>query len=120
MKNSLKETVITLALVSVAVLLLNPFDFWMPDVMVICMLASVLALFGLFAIFILRERVVDERDKQHQSLAGRNAFLIGSGIITLGIVVQGYEHSVDPWLVVALVSMVFAKLITRHWSDRNL
>ena len=120
MKNNLKETIVTVALIVVAILLLNPFHFWMPDMMVMSMLAITLALFGIFASFILRERSVDEREDQHKSLAGRNAFLAGSGILTLGIVVQGYTHTVDPWLVFTLIGMVTVKLITRHWSDKNL
>lgn len=120
MKNNLKETIVTVALIAVAILLLNPLHFWMPDMMVMSMLAITLALFGIFASFILRERSVDEREDQHKSLAGRNAFLAGSGILTLGIVVQGYTHTVDPWLVFTLIGMVAVKLITRHWSDKNL
>jgi hypothetical protein len=120
MKNNLKETIVTVALIAVAILLLNPFHFWMPDMMVMSMLAITLALFGIFASFILRERSVDEREDQHKSLAGRNAFLAGSGILTLGIVIQGYTHAVDPWLVFTLIGMVAVKLITRHWSDKNL
>jgi len=120
MKNNLKETVVTVALIATAILLLNPFHFWMPDMMVMGMLAVALALFGIFASFILRERSADERDDQHKSLAGRNAFLAGSGILTLGIAVQGYTHTVDPWLVLALIGMVMVKIATRHWSDRNL
>lgn len=120
MKNNIKESIVTVALIAIAILLLNPFHFWMPDMIVMCMLAVVLALFGLFASFILREKSADERDEQHKSLAGRNAFLAGSGILTLGIVVQGYTHTVDPWLVITLIVMIAVKLITRHWSDRNL
>lgn len=120
MKNNLKETIVTVALIAVAILLLNPFHFWMPDMMVMSMLAITLALFGIFASFILRERSVDEREDQHKSLAGRNAFLAGSGILTLGIVLQGYTHTVDPWLVFTLIGMVAVKLVTRHWSDKNL
>lgn len=118
MKNNFKETVVTTAMIVIAILLLNPFHFWMPDMMVICMLAGALALFGVFASFILREKSVDEREDQHKSLAGRNAFLVGSGILMFGIVVQGYTHTVDPWLVVALIAMVLTKLATRHWSDK--
>lgn len=120
MKNNFKETIVTIALVALAVLLLNPFHFWMPDMVVICMLAVLLGLFGIFASFILREKVVDERDSQHRTLAGRNAFLAGSGVLTLGIVIQGYVHTVDPWLVVALIVMVIVKIGTRMWSDKNL
>ncbi len=120
MKNNHKEISSTIALVVVAILLLNPFHFWMPDMVVICMLASILALFGLFASFVLRETVIDERDSQHRTLAGRNAFLAGSGVLTVAIVVQGYTHSVDPWIVSALIVMVVVKIGSRIWSDKNL
>ncbi len=120
MKNNLKEIIVTVGLIVIAVLLLNPFGFWMPDMMVICMLAIALGLFGIFASFILRETVVDERDSQHRRLAGRNAFLAGAGVLTLGIVAQGYSHTVDPWLVGALIVMVVVKIGSRVWSDRNL
>jgi hypothetical protein len=120
MKNNLKETIVTLSLIIIAVLLLNPFHFWMPDMMVMCLLAITLGLFAVFASFVLRETVVDERENQHRTLAGRNAFLAGAGVITLGVVVQGYTHSVDPWLVVSLVVMIVVKIGTRIWSDKNL
>lgn len=120
MKNNLKETIVTIALISIAILLLNPFHFWMPDMMVICMLATALVLFGIFASYILREESVDEREAQHKSLAGRSAFLAGAGVLMLGIVIQGYTHTVDPWLVIALIVMIITKIATLHWSDKNL
>jgi hypothetical protein len=119
MKNNIKETIVTLGLIVIAVLLLNPFHFWMPDMMVMSMLAIALVHFGVFASFILREKAVDERDDQHKALAGRNAFLAGSATLILGIV-QGYSHAVDEWLVVALIVMILTKIGTRKWSDRNL
>lgn len=120
MKNNLKEIIVTLCLIVLAILLLNPFHFWMPDMMVVCMLAITLGLFALFASFIIRENTFDERENQHRALAGRNAFLGGAGLLTLGIVVQGYTHTVDPWLVLALIAMIVVKIATRIWSDRNL
>jgi predicted Kef-type K+ transport protein len=85
-----------------------------------CILAIILAVFALFASFVLRENKYDEREEGHRALAGRNAFLVGAGILTLGIVVQGYTHIVDPWLVIALIAMIVVKIITRIWSDKNL
>jgi hypothetical protein len=120
MNNNLHEVIVTVALVAIAVLLLNPFHFWMPDMVVLCMLAFTLGIFGIYASFILREDMADERDSQHRTLAGRNAFLAGSGVLTLGIVYQGYIHTVDPWLVIALVVMVLVKIASRRWSDQNL
>jgi len=84
------------------------------------MLATLLVLFGIFASFILKEKVFDERDDLNRSLAGRNAFLAGATVIILGIAIQGYSHSLDPWLVVALMVMVISKITTRIWSDKNL
>lgn len=120
MRNNLLESFVAICLVALAILLLNPFQFWMPDMMVMVMLAVTLGLFGIFASFILRERVADERDGQHRTLAGRNAFLAGSGVLTLAIVVQGYTHSVEPWLVVTLITMIIVKILTRVWSDKHL
>ncbi len=120
MKNNLKETIVTVCLIVIAILLLNPFNFWMPDMMVVGMLAVALVLFAMFASFILREKIVDERDMLHRTLAGRNAFLVGSAILMLGIIIQGYNHSVEPFLVITLIAMVVVKIGTRIWSDRNL
>jgi len=120
MKNNLIETIVTICLIFIAILLLNPFHFWMPDMIVIVLLAFALVLFGIFASFILREKIFDERDSLHRTLAGRNAFLAGSTILMLGIIIQGYFHSVDPWLVVALIVMIIVKIATRIWSDKNL
>jgi len=120
MKNNLKETIVTVCLIGLSVLILNPFHFWMPDMMVMCILAVTLGLFALFASFVLRENKLDEREEGHRALAGRNAFLAGAGLLTLGIVFQGYSHTVDPWLVLALVVMIVVKIATRMWSDKNL
>lgn len=120
MKNNIIEVLVTLLLIAIAVLLLNPFHFWMPDMLVMCMLAFALALFGVFASFIIREKMADERDNVHRALAGRNAFLAGSALLMLGIVIQGYTHAVDAWLVITLVAMILVKLATRIWSDNNL
>lgn len=120
MKNNMKEIITTICLIAIVILLLNPFHFWMPDMMVMGILATALVLFGIFASFILREKTFDERDSMHRTLAGRNAFLSGSAVLMLGIIIQGYTHSVDSWLVFALVVMIVVKIFTRIWSDRNL
>lgn len=117
---TIKEIIISLILIVLAILLLNPFNFWMPDMMVVAILACAFVFFGIFASFILREKSYDERDESHRTLAGRNAFLSGSAVLMLGIVVEGYTHSVDQWLVIALIVMIVTKIFTRIYSDRNL
>ena len=116
----LQELIAPSILIVLAILLLNPFHFWMPDMMVMGMLAALLVFFGVFTSFILKEKAFDERDDINRSLAGRNAFLAGSAVLMLAIVIQGYEHAIDPWVVIALIVMIIVKIATRFWSDKNL
>ncbi len=120
MKNNLKETIVIVCLVVVAILLLNPFNFWMPSIMVMSMLLVALVLFGIFTSFILREKNLDEREGAHRTLAGRNAFLAGSATLLIAICVQELSSNLDPWIVIAFLAMILAKVTTRIWSDKNL
>ncbi len=121
MKNNLKiEVVISLILIVLTILLLNPFHLWMPDMLHMMMLALTLVMFAFFAIFILREKVEDEREVVHRMLSGRVAFLTGSALLTIGIVAQSLQDSVDVWLVIVLVAMVLSKIVTRIYSDTRL
>ena len=119
--NHIQEVVVGGVLVLLAVLLLNPFHFWMPDMMHVVVCVLILAVFALFAIFMLRENVGDEREAIHRMLAGRVAFLTGAAILTFGIVYQELASDVlDGWLVGALVVMVLSKLMTRIYCDWRL
>jgi len=120
MKNNLKmEIGISLILVILTILLLNPFHFWMPNMMHMLVLGITLVVFALFAIFIVREKAQDEREAAHRMLSGRVAFLTGSTLLTIAIVVQSLNDTIDVWLVIVLVAMVISKLITRIYSDNR-
>ncbi|MBI3573155.1 MAG: hypothetical protein HY092_03075 [Candidatus Kerfeldbacteria bacterium] len=69
--------------------------------------AAFIALFGLAW----RERPRDEREEYHRALAGRLAFLAGSGALVTAIIVQSLQHRLDSWLVVALATMLLAKVV---------
>ncbi len=84
------------------------------------MLGITLVVFAFFAVFVLREKVGDEREAAHRMLSGRVAFLIGSALLTVAIVTQSFQDSVDTWLVVVLVAMVLSKLVTRIYGDKRL
>lgn len=121
MKNNFNiEMISTAVLIALTILLLNPFDFWMPDMLLMATLTFTLVTFAAFATFILRESMGDEREVLHRMLAGRVAFLTGSAVLTIGIVFQALSHSVDVWLVITLVVMVLSKLIVRVYSDKKL
>ena len=93
------------------VLLLNPFDFWMPSALLMLLVAGLVAIFVLFVSFIWRENAEDERESLHKSMAGRAAFLAGASVLVAAIVVQSFSHTLDPWLVIALGVMILTKIV---------
>jgi hypothetical protein len=121
MKNNFKvEVAVSFVLVALSIFLLNPFSFWMPNMMHVLMLGIILVAFAFFAVFILREKVQDEREASHRQLSGRVAFLTGSALLTVGIIIQSVTDMVDVWLVITLVAMVLSKIVTRIYSDSRL
>ena len=111
-KNSFSdEIIISLIMVVLLLLLINPFDFWMPTMLAICYMLVLFILFAMFVGVIWKEHTADEREALHRDLAGRIAFLVGSGVLLIGISVQYFEyHRIDMWLVITLVTMVVAKI----------
>ncbi len=112
MKNNLlQEVSISGILIILLVLLLNPFGFWMPTALLMMMVLGLVVVFTLFASFVWRENHKDEREGLHKMMAGRIAFLVGTALLTLGIIVQSFNHNLDPWLAFVLAGMVVAKII---------
>jgi len=112
MKNNfLQEISISGILIILLVLFLNPFGFWMPPTLLMMMVLGLVVVFALFASFVWRENHRDEREGLHKMMAGRIAFLVGTALLTLGIIVQSFNHELDSWLVFTLAGMIVAKAI---------
>ena len=120
MKNNLSEVFISIVLIVLLALFLNPFSWFMPSMLVMTLLAVLLIAFFIFAAFVWREKAGDEREQTHQMLAGRVAFLVGSGVLVLGIIIQEYQHALDPWLVYTLGAMILAKVGTLLYGRKKL
>ena len=116
----LKENITACILVALVIGLANPFHLWMPSMAHFVMLAGAFAAFAAYAVFILREKALDERDDAHRMIAGRSAFLAGAGVLLLGIFVQSGHHEIDLWLVYSLAAMIFAKFTARWYSDSQM
>jgi len=107
----MQEVSISGILIVLLVLFLNPLGFWMPTALLMMMVLGLVVVFSLFASFVWRENHRDEREGLHKMMAGRIAFLIGMALLTLGIIVQSFNHELDPWLVFILAGMIVAKVI---------
>jgi len=105
------ELTIGVVFAALLVLFLDPFMYFMSDSVEYMIIAGFVIAAALFLVFVWRERAHDEREELHLYLASRWAYLIGAAVLSVAVVVEKYSYgSVDPWLVVALGFMVFAKL----------
>ena len=120
MQTTLKETIAAIILLVLLLLIINPYHLWMPTMIHMMVVTSLLLVFGFFASIILREQAHDEREGTHRMYAGRAAFLVGSLLLIAGIIYQSLTHDLDSWLPIVLVMMVIAKIGTRFYTDRYL
>ncbi len=113
MKNNstVGEIILSLLLLALAILFCNPFQaLWMPTMFMSSVVFIFLVCFVVFAAFVWKEQARDEREEEHRLRAGRVGFLIGIGLLVVGIVWQTLEHRLDSWLLIVLAAMVLAKL----------
>ncbi len=115
------ELALSLVVMGLLVLSLNPFhEWWMPPMAALTISCVITITFLFFAVFFWKERAQDEREEHHRHLAGRLAFLVGSAILVLGIVVETWRmHAVNPWLLLALAGMVLAKIFARFYYQET-
>lgn len=110
------ETISAIGILGIAILFLNPGHLTMPDTMVSMLIVGLILSFLTFAAFLFREKSSDERESVHILTAGRISYLVGVGVLIVGIILQALKHEIDPWLVISLCAMVFSKLLSRIYS----
>jgi amino acid transporter len=110
------ETISATLILGIVILFLNPGHLAMPDTIVSMLIVALIVSFLTFAAYLLREKSSDERDAIHILTAGRISYLVGVGVLIIGIILQALKHEIDPWLVIALCAMVFSKLLSRIYS----
>ncbi len=111
-----KEILIGIIIILLLLLVLNPGDIWMPTLVQMTCSTILLGTFAIFSFFVWKEKATDEREQQHRLIAGRFAFIIGSGILVIALFAQSITHTVDPWIVVALAAMIISKSIGSIWA----
>ncbi len=114
------EYVVQVCFLLLLALFLNPFDWWMPTMLVTTMVCVLFVVFVIFGIFIWKEKPIDEREQMHRMFAGRVAFLSGAGILVCGIIVQEMNGSLDRWLVYSLATMIITKAAALRYSTHKL
>lgn len=113
------ETIVTIALLVVLVWFINPFDFWMTDMFHMTLLGLAVAFFAIFAMFLWKESVTDERERLHRFIGARFAYTVAGTLLLIGTISQALSHEIDLWLPSTLAAMVFAKIVGRWYASRQ-
>lgn len=115
-KETLIEITISGIFIILLILLLNPFNFWMPSAIQMTLLALIVIVFAGFASLVWHEKAQDEREEYHKMIAGRVGYLLGTAVLVAGIIFQAFSHMLDPWLVGALGVMVIGKILAMIYT----
>jgi hypothetical protein len=108
---SIVQLLISGVFVFLLLILLNPLKLLMPNSVNTMLILGLVVIFILFTSFIFKERSVDEREQLHKFMAGRIAYLLGTAVLVIGVVMQALSHSVDPWLIYSLCAMIIGKIL---------
>ena len=111
------EVISAIVILGIALLFLNSSSLSMPMSVQSTLILALLLAFIRFAAFIFKEKSSDEREDVHVQKAGRISYLVGVGVLVVGLIYQALNHEIDSWLVFALCAMVFSKIIFRIYSN---
>ena len=96
--------------------LTDPVDFLMPTEVQTTILMIAVSVYGIFAGLVYKENPSDEREEHLLFRSSRAAFLSGTAVLIAGLVKGTLTHTLDPWLVWSLGTMVAVKVL---WLYRN-
>jgi len=112
MKNKfISELILSVVLIGLLLFFLNPVLVFLPRPMHPFMIPLLVILFIILAGMLWKERPGDEREQLHTFIASRFAYFAGVAVLTIAIVVQHGQGSIDPWLIIAICIMLLAKII---------
>lgn len=98
-------------------LAIAPKTFVMPSSLQMLILATVLGLIATFLVLLWREKPDDEREMQNQALASRSAYVVGSLVLIAALIIQSFQHNLDPAVPIALLAMIATKVIIQRIKD---
>lgn len=113
---NLGEVFVSVVFLALLALKLDPFRLLMPNHVQMVILALVVAVFGLYAGILFRQRARDEREALHVYRASRFAYISGVALLVVAIAVQSFQGGADHWLFYILGGMVIVKMAILVWS----
>ncbi len=113
----LLDIILLLGLGTIALLAIAPKTFVMPSSLQMLILACVLGLIATFLVLLWREQPGDEREMHNQAIASRSAYIVGSLVLIVALVIQSLRHELDGFIPIALLAMIATKIIVQRSKD---
>ncbi|MFM2424047.1 MAG: hypothetical protein RLZZ70_436 [Candidatus Parcubacteria bacterium] len=100
-----------------ALALADLIPFWMPMMGEMVALVVVTVLLLVWMGFVMFEHTHDEREAVLKYQSGRLAYLAGLSMLLVALLVQGFSHTIDPWIPLTLATMVIVKQLSRLYLE---
>lgn len=117
-KNAI-DIILLVLLAALTALHVFPNSIVMSDGSQMMLLACILLFIVLFLSFMWREQPKDERDIHNLSNASRYGYIAGSIVLIIGIAWQSLQHTLDPFMLVALLVMIATKVLVHRSQDNS-
>jgi cobalamin synthase len=115
----LLDIVLLCGLLLISLVAIAPETIVMPSTLQMVILACVLGLLAMFIVFFWREQPNDEREMQNQAVASRSAYIVGSLVLIVALVVQSLRHELDAAIPIALLAMIATKIVVQRNRDEK-
>jgi len=115
--NKIIQISVVVLLTFLLLVLADLVPFWLPMMGEMIALMLVVVLLVVWAGFVMQEQTHDEREVLLKMKSGRVAYLSGLGVLLMALLVQGFAHTIDPWIAITLAVMVVVKLLARLYEE---
>lgn len=91
-----------------------------PDSMSMPQMISVSAFLGIYTVvmsLVGEGKTTDERELQHRYAANRYGLIGGTVVLSFGVLVQLFTHTMDYWLLAGLIAINLIKIISLIYSN---
>ena len=113
-----KQFLTSLAVAFLVIVSVDPLGWYYSYMTSFTIVALLAVAFVAFQVLIWKEAPRDEREEDHEKKAGKVAYMLGTIVLLVGLVVQIFQHDVDLWLVAALLVMILGKMISCLYIER--
>lgn len=91
----------------------------MPSSLQMIVIGLTIAFISAFLVLFWREKPGDEREALNQATASRLAYIAGSAVLILSLIIETLDHSLSPAIPIAILAMIATKVFAQKYLDKS-